>query len=68
MNAIYDPVNWPGAAGICCQCFEPVSSQELYQARPGGRKFHKRCYDQGGYYVKVEEKAAATRTREGTRP
>jgi len=51
-----EQVNWPGAAGICCQCFEPVSSQELYRHRPGGRAFHKRCFDIGGYYVQVEKK------------
>jgi len=49
-------VNWPGAAGLCVQCFEPVSESELYRHRPGGRTFHKRCFDTGGYYVQVEKK------------
>ncbi len=51
----YQAASWPGATGICCQCFEPVDSQELYQVRETGRKFHKRCFDQGGYYVELEK-------------
>lgn len=53
-----EKVSWPGAVGICCQCFEPVSEAELYRHRPGGRKFHKRCFERGGCYVRLEMKLA----------
>lgn len=49
-----EKVKWTGSVGICCQCFNPISKKELYQAQPGGRKFHRECFNQGGYYVEVE--------------
>ena len=46
--------NWPGSVGICVQCFNPINKDDLYQHRQQGRKFHRECFNQGGYYVEVE--------------
>jgi len=50
---------WPGAVGICCQCFEPIMEDELYLHREKGRKFHRCCFARGGYYVDLEKRLVA---------
>jgi len=46
-------VNWPDAEGICAACFEPIRQGESFKARPNGRRFHKSCYEQDGYYARL---------------
>jgi hypothetical protein len=50
----------PGYVGICAHCFEPITEEELYQFRPGGRNFHKRCAaTENTYYIRREKRIAA---------
>lgn len=44
--------------GICCTCFCPITD-EAFQFREGGRKFHPECArDKSNYYVKLEMELA----------
>ncbi len=58
------PIKWPNAEGICAGCFEPIRQGESFRVRPTGRAFHKPCYENNGYYVRLEKRLASRESRD----